>query len=205
MKRIKMSLDVNSINNAIRELQAYENSINRKTQIFLEKLMEVGIRTAKANTGIVDDLGNIQNLVSFIAQFEPTSDGCTAIMIASDITKIHKEWVSMEMDANGEGTGILFKKSADVSPLLMAEFGSGFEAKAEVQKPGYNMPSIGSNPQGTFPGQTHAFDPGGWSWMDIEGNWHHSKGITPTQPMYQAYAEMRRQIRKIAKEVFRED
>ena len=60
----------------------------------------------------------------------------------------------------------------------MIEFGSGLRA----QNP-KNIPGVGT---GTFPGQTHASDPNGWWYMDLEGNWNHSYGITPQMPMYKA-------------------
>lgn len=203
-KNIKIRLDVDSINKAISELKKYDYGMEAKVDKFLHKLMEVGIKTAKMNTGVIDDLGNVEYLITFMSEIEATSDGCTAILIGKDATKIQREWLGMEKDANGQPTGVLFLKTAEVSPLLMAEFGSGNEAQGEIEKVGYNIPSWGKSPQGTFPGQTHASDKGGWSWRDIQGNWHHSTGIEPTQPMYKAYSEMRRSIKKIAREVFRE-
>ena len=39
--------------------------------------------------------------------------------------------------------------------------------------------------------------------MDLDGEWHHSYGFEPTQPMYHAWLEMYSQIEQIAKKVFR--
>ena len=78
--------------------------------------------------------------------------------------------------------------SAVVDPLLMAEFGSG-----QFAVEGH---------RGTFPNQKHAFDPNGWYWRDLSGELHHSRGITPTRPLYKAKEEMTQQIREVAERVF---
>ena len=79
----------------------------------------------------------------------------------------------------------------------MAEFGSGH--LAEVL---FDIAGVG---QGTFPGQTHAFDDV-WHWKewrdDHTGEWHHSKGFRPTHPMYQAEMDMIKEVVNIAKEVY---
>ena len=86
-------------------------------------------------------------------------------------------------------------QTAEVNVLAMAEFGSGKLAKV--------LFDIGGVGRGTFPGQTHAFDDEGWSWKEIgTDRWHHSVGVEPTHPMYNAYIHMLEQIDAIAQEVF---
>ena len=45
-KIIKMSLDATSIDNAIKELKAYRDSIDRKKEKLLERLGEIGVKVA---------------------------------------------------------------------------------------------------------------------------------------------------------------
>lgn len=99
------------------------------------------------------------------------------------LTKIVSEWQTRE--------GV---KRAEVSPMLMLEFGSGLP----VQNPA-NIPGVGT---GTFPGGTHGNEPGWW-YMDLEGEWHYSSGTAPKMPMYFAGKELREKVEAIAREVFR--
>ena len=176
-KTITMTLSQSSIQNAIKELRQYQNDLNRKCEIFCQRLAELGIQTAKENTG------NFGKYISFTYEVKDRTKGCKAVMVATNTGIIHSEWQTKE--------GV---KSADVSPILMCEFGSGLKA----ENPN-GIPGVGT---GTFPGQTHAEDPNGWYWMDLDGEWHHSYGVTPKMPMYHASIEMILNIRKIAKEVF---
>ena len=177
-KTITIKLNQSSIQNAIKELKQYQNDLDRKCEIFCQRLAELGIQTAKENTG------NFGKYISFTYEVKDRTKGCKAVMVATNTGIIHSEWQTKE--------GV---KSADVSPILMCEFGSGL--KAENPK---GIPGVGT---GTFPGQTHAEDPNGWYWMDLDGEWHHSYGVTPKMPMYHASIEMILNIRKIAREVFR--
>ena len=177
-KTITMTLSQSSIQNAIKELRQYQNDLNRKCEEFCLRLAELGIQTAKENTG------NFGKYISFTYEVKDRTKGCKAVMVATNTGIIHSEWQTKE--------GV---KSADVSPILMCEFGSGL--KAENPK---GIPGVGT---GTFPGQTHAEDPNGWYWMDLDGEWHHSYGVTPKMPMYHASIEMILNIQKIAREVFR--
>ena len=82
----------------------------------------------------------------------------------------------------------------------MAEFGSGWFA--EVLFDDVPLNKVG---QGTFPGQKHAFQPGGWSYQGLNGEWYHSKGFKPSHPMYHAQLAIYDQMIAIAKEVFSSD
>lgn len=100
-----------------------------------------------------------------------------------DSSKIVSEWQTLD--------GV---KSAEVSPCLMIEFGSGLKAENPASVPG-----VGT---GTFPGQTHA-EQGTWSYMDLDGNWHTSSGVTPRMPIYYAGKELREKVLAIARDVFK--
>ena len=62
--------------------------------------------------------------------------------------------------------------------------------------------------QGTFPGQTHAFEDSWWykEWDENgKGEWKRGRGVTPTHPMYHAKMKMYEQIYNVARKVFRTD
>lgn len=176
-KTLTATLSVSSIKNLQKQLQDYQKDLTRKCEEFVRRLAESGIEVAKHH------MGNFGHYITFSIKTESNKDGCKSILMATNTGIIHSEWRTKK--------GV---KSADVSLLLMCEFGSGL--KAENPK---NISGVGT---GTFPGQIHAKDPSGWWYMDLDGEWHHSKGITPKMPMYKATIEIVNKIQKIAEEVF---
>lgn len=176
-KRLKATLSVNSINSLIKELEVYKSDLDRKCELFIQKLAENSISVAKSN------VGNFGKYITFSVKTEPNKTGCRGILLATNTGIIKSEWKTLEG-----------AKSADVSPLLMVEFGSGIRAENPMDVSG-----VGT---GTFPGSTHGTDPSGWWWMDLEGIWHHSYGVTPKAPMYHATMEMHQKVVTIAKGVF---
>ena len=179
MKQLTITLNSKSIGNAIKELKAYKASLPIKTEQFVNKLIDEGIRVAKQNTG------GYGNYISFS---KDVKGGTRTIgfLIASDSHKIIAEWDYF-------GT----RKTAELSPLLMSEFGS-----ATVAEVLFDLTGVG---QGTFPGQTHANEPTWWykEWQeDHKGEWKQGHGIKPTHPMYNADMEMLQRAEEIAREVF---
>ena len=178
-RKITLTLSDDSIQNTISTLQNYKQEILNKCERLVSELADSGIEVGKNNTG------NFGHYIIFSKKLQPNSNGCTAIVVATETGKIISQWQTSD--------GI---KTADVSPLLMAEFGSGWRAQ-----PHFDDDRGG---QGTFPDQTHAKDPDGWYWRDLEGNLHHPYGIAPTMPMYKAYEEIEKNIISKAKEVFKD-
>jgi len=176
-KILTATLSVSSIKKLQSDLLKYKSKINEKCKTFVQKLADLGIETAKHN------VGDFRTYIAFYTEIEANQYGYTSLAMATETGKIVNRWETQE--------GV---KSADVSPLLMAEFGSGLMAKNPL-----NISGVG---QGTFPDQTHAFNQSGWYWKDLDGIWHHSKGISPSAPMYKAYLKMNENIIRIAKEVF---
>jgi len=82
--------------------------------------------------------------------------------------------------------------------VLFVEFGAGFYYNTK-ENPWSDTYGYGV---GTYPGQTHANDPGGWSYHGNDDKWHHTRGTEATMPMYNASVDMRSKIIKIAKEVY---
>ena len=190
MKRLNLSLTTpNSLQNTIDYLENYKAEINKKTEIVLNKLLDIGIECAKANSG------QFKDFIIFRKIIEPEIDGYNGIFLAFDDQIIISEWIYH---------GVM--KQVEVSPLLMAEFGSG--QYATVKFP--NMEGFVG--RGTFPEQKHAFQDSWW-WVDTNpengipyGNkgfyFHESSGTTPTHPMYQATMAMFDEITRIYREVF---
>lgn len=177
-KKIKINLSTSSIQSAIKEIEQYQAELNKKCELLTKKLAECGIQVAQSK------IGSFCKYITFSSNVENSVNGCKTIMFATNTGIIHSEWRTKD--------GV---KSADISPLLMCEFGSGLKAENPL-----NIPGVGT---GTFPGQTHAEDSSGWWYMDLDGEWHHSKGITPKMPMYHAAIEIQKKVISIAKEIFR--
>lgn len=158
---IKVELNPSSIDKAIRELEAYERSLDEKAKLLCERLAQMGALYAEWNFSGVLYAGD----VGYRITVEP-----------------------------GEGNTYYIK--ADGETVLFMEFGAGV-------RHGYGHPlasDFGMGP-GTYPGQTHAFDPKGW-WFGGKGNWTHTYGNAPGMPMYNAAKDLRGEILQAAKEVF---
>lgn len=178
-KKISFGLSVREVQAAIKDVRAYQNDLNRKCEEFCHRLTAEGIQIAKAHIGD-SGFGKYIRLASEITQERA---GCRAVLYMEDTTKITSEWRTKEG-----------ARSATISPVLMLEFGSGLKAQ--------NPAGISGVGTGTFPGGKHGSDRGGWYYMDLDGNWHHSTGVSPKMPMYYAGKEMREKIAAVAKEVF---
>lgn len=170
---------------AIKEIKAYQNDLNRKCEELCRRLTAEGIAVAQAHIGS-SGFGKYIHLGSEITLEKA---GCKAIIYMEDRSKIESKWKSIDEQGNE------ITKETVLSPILLLEFGSGSNAENKSDTPGVG--------QGTFPGQTHAFDKGGWWYKDMNDEWHHSTGVSPKMPMYFAGKEMREKILTVAKEVFR--
>ena len=178
-KVFKTKLSISGIEQLKKDLLDYKNNtLPNLLKQYVEALAKEGISVGEQN------VGGFGKYITFSIKTEVSEDGCKALMLASETGKIISTWKSY-----GE------IKSAEVSPLLMAEFGSGWGAENPMQVPGVG--------QGTFPGQTHAFDKEGWYWLDEDDNLNYSRGITAKMPMYKASIRIQEIAKKKAKEIFR--
>lgn len=172
-----------SINNSkriedlINNLEEYKSELVEKAQMFVSRLMDIGIETAEANTG------QYRGFIVFKRHMIADKDSADGVIVATDGTKLVREWYR-------DGRIV----STEISPLLMAEFGSGWLAKV--------LDDVSGVGQGTFPGQRHAFDKDGWDWTTPDGETHHSIGETPTFPMHSAALAMEFEINRVGREVF---
>ena len=156
--------DIDSIDDAIRQLDDYINSLDRKTEQLCQRLAELGAWYAESNFSGV----------------EWTYSGDVSYTI--DVQRVGES--QYLVTANGEG-------------VLFLEFGAGVTL-------GYGHPmaeQLGMGP-GTYPnGKGHWDDPHGW-WFKQGDTKVHTYGNAPGMPMYNAAKDMRREILKIAREVF---
>ena len=178
--RIKLSLnDAKSIDRAIQELERFNVELHNRCAIFLDELAKIGIETGKVNCGVYGDR------ISFSREVTVTPDGAKGRLIAVG-----------DLLARFRGS----KNNLTViyaNALLLAEFGSGWEAEVLDSVPGVDMG------QGTFPDEKHAFDPDGWWYLGEDGVYHHSYGEAPTHPLHAAMLAMIFDYQKAARKAFR--
>ena len=202
MRTINLTLNNKSIQDAIKQLEKYKDGLNNKVELFVSRLADIGIDTAKTLTTPLEDIGSVGGYVYFEKKIDSTETGAKAIVIMADTMPVVSAWLGI--DSNGKKV----VKTARVSPTLMYEFGSGLKAKTDSLESVNAYDGVGGI--GTFPSnlnkptgnRNHAQD-GIWHWMDLDGSWHSSTGITPTQPMLNAFNRMFSDIHRVAKEVFK--
>lgn len=179
--KLKARLDTKSLNKLIDSLKSYRVSLDQKRELFISRLLDEGIKVAEENKGFYG------SYIIFQKEIDDGETSTVGFLRGKNAKEVISYW-------NKYGK----IKSAAISPILFAEFGSGWLAEVLFD----DVTGVG---QGTFPEQTHAFDAGGWSYMGLNGEWYHSKGFKPTHPMYKADMELHDKIISIAKEVFRSD
>ena len=187
MAKFTSDLSVKGLNNLVKQIKDYQAGLQRKCEEYVRRLAESGVEVAQQN------VGNFGKYLTFTVKTNPEKDGCTAVLLATNTGIIKSEWVSRDTAGN------TIMKTADVSPLLMVEFGSGLKA----QNP-KGIPGVGT---GTFPGGSHGSQPGWWyaTELDENGNptnWHYSTGVSPKQPMYKASLKITEEAIQKAKDVF---
>ena len=190
---MRVSLDTKELDALADYLDNYARTFEQKVQTFLEKLAEKGIEVASVNGG---------DFSSYIVYSKKVESGTKVLMIAKDREEITNSWYASSTSKE--------LRQETISPLLMAEFGSGHYAiSAEGE-------ASGLGGQGTLNKYGHAFDTNGWYWwsdeatsMDGEplneknGRWRfHSRGTHPSQPLHKAVMACIEQVEGIAREVF---
>ena len=173
-KTISFGLSVSEVQNAIKEIKAYQNSLDRKCEELCRQLTMAGYTMALRKIG-ESPLGKTIVLQSNIS---PQKAGCRAVLFAV-----------------GE-----VKQSEGYEPfntLLAVEFGAGIYHNPT---PNPKADDLGLG-VGTFPGQIHAFE-NGWFYLGEDNQWHYTHGVKATMPMYFAGKEMREKVIEIARAVF---
>jgi hypothetical protein len=168
------------------KLQKYQKSVDDRLEVFISKLLDVGIQTAnlyKDSSVLAEN--NTQNLGQYVT-FTKEVEGNTGKLIGVDIP-IQTAWKNK--------AGI---HTATVYPLLMLEFGSAFFG---ADPPEEKYGGFGGKGTMSTRDKSHWNDLEWW-WIDLEGRRHKNYAIRPTMPMYEAYKEMIMQVNNVAKEVY---
>lgn len=176
-KKISFGLSVKEIQNAIKEIKEYQNSLDGKCEELSRRLTTEGISIAQVHIGS----SGFGKYIHLSSEITPEKAGCKAIFFMEDSQKIVSQWQNQY--------GIQRK---EISPALMLEFGAGLPA----QNPA-NIPGVGTGTYGA-----HGNEPGWW-YMDLQGEWHYATGTAPKMPMYNAGKELREKVVEIAREVFK--
>lgn len=192
--KYNVSLDSKELFKLSSDLLKYADDFNKKVGIFLAKLAEVGIEVASVNGG------DFSRYITYTTKWEND----TTIKITAHSHSLTSEWYA----GSKGGT----KRMEIISPILMAEFGSGNYAIASEGE------ATGLGGQGTLNVYGHAFDAEGWYWWSDDasyrsedehmvksanGRWKfHSRGTHPSQPLHKAVMACIEQVERIAHEVF---
>lgn len=180
--KITARLNSADLKRAADDVKQYANDLTTKVQQVLQRLADKGITTAEQTVGWYG------NYITFSKQTD--NDG--VIIVAQEVGVIVSEWVRYGQPVY-----------AEVSPLLMAEFGAGNHAVVwqGVLNETNTLPDGKKIGRGTFPNQTHAFE-SYWHYMDMSGNWQTVNGLSPTRPLYNAVIEIISTVNATAREVF---
>ena len=172
----KSDLSTEGLNKLIKQLQTYRDELDIIADEIVQRLAERGIAVAEYSV-----MSDWRQCMEF--KYEPKNLG-QGELIGRDVQVIHRVWYT------SDNPKIRKQKKADVSPLLMSEYGAGWYALA--------------GHRGTFPGQHNAFK-SVWFWYDEAGNRYSSEDdyhMIATQPMYRAFVDMMVNVEKVVKEVF---
>ena len=177
MKTIKVNLSAGSFHDAAERIRAYKNDLNEKCRQLCLELCKEGAEIA----GVYIAESSLGKYVTVASEITPEKAGCKAVLYMEDSQKIISQWQTLD--------GVQKK---EISPSLMIEFGAGLMA----QNPA-GIPGVGAGTYGT-----HGTDPGGWWYMDLKGEWHHSRGIMALLPMYNTGKELSRKVIEAARKVW---
>lgn len=174
-KLISMTLSTKSIQDAIKKLEQYRDSLQAKCDLLVSRLAQIGQTVAIRHISE----SPIGNTITVRVDKSPQLMTSNAILIAT-------------------GKTVTSEDREPFYTLLAVEFGSGiFYNSKENPK----APELGFG-VGTYPGQIHAFEDGWYYWDDKTETWRYTHGIKATMPMYNAEQQIIQQYVKIAREVF---
>ena len=176
-KTIKIDLfDGKSLQQAIKQIEAYRDDLPRKCQEICRRLAEEGVRVADAAINSVP----IGKTITLTTDINPSKMGCQAIM-------------KMTGRETRTEDGRIFYTA------LAIEFSAGVRY-ANTASPKAKDFGMGT---GTFPNAKHSWQMEGWYYLGDDGNWHHSYGVQASHPLYSASVAMRQKLENVVNDVFR--
>jgi hypothetical protein len=184
-----MELDINilslsSIEDGIKKLTAYKESLPEKMQRLCDKLAEIGAKEARLM------LGKAQGMVRIEVSSLPEGIGSMVVMLGEPITTTYLS----------QGQEV----TVTISSVMLTEFGAGVShMNTSYTIMGDPLPSDlqALNTPGSF--GKHQGSKSIWSWRDTNGEIHYSTGTNPESPMYFAGNAILESVEEAAREVFR--
>lgn len=188
MKKFKATLNKNSLNKLVRQLEEYRDGLDGKMATFIEKLLDVGIKVARFQSiDVPGQFGTHQmgRYVTFEKEIEVGNNTCRGLMLGIGET-LFSTWYARE------------ERHGSINAIMALEFGTAALALSVREAFG----AVGG--QGTNSKYGHEND---MEWFLYKENGGHverikATAIRPTRPMYNAALEMSRQIVETAREVF---
>ena len=178
MKQIRVTLTHSkSIEDAIKELEKYRDSLIQKNDLFIRRLAEIGVVVAESK--IASGQGDSSKDARFSVVFNTVEGQAEGRIIITSTPHVDKE-------------GRVFY------PHLAWEFGAGIYFNNGNANPHASEFGMGV---GTFPGQRFALNDNWW-YRDDAGILHLSQGTQATMPMYSAVLKIMQDVEIIAREVF---
>lgn len=171
-KVISMTLSQKSVQNAIKDLRSYQNSLEYKCRILAEKLAEKGVEIARLQVTDLD-----------------------AVFTGELIQSIHSEYVG---SVKG---GAIFSVIADSSHAVFVCFGTGIVGQ-ESPYPGKLPDGVTWEYASGKTIRQLADGRYGWFYRDDNGQWWFTEGMPSRPFMYYTANELRDLIVETAKEVF---
>ena len=173
-KTISMNcLSQSSIQNAIKQLRAYQDSLTYKCQMVAQKLAENGVEIARVQIADLD-----------------------AVFTSELLSSIHSEY-----EGSTKGGGV-WAVVAGTDHALMVEFGTGIVGKQSpypVELPDgvtWNYAS-GKTIRQLADGRY------GWFYPSDDGNWYFTEGMPSRPFMYYTSLQLMKLVEKTVKEVFK--
>ena len=166
------ALSKSSIENAIKQLRAYQNDLTYKCQLLAEKLAEKGVEIARVQIADLDAIFTSELLSSIHAEYQGSTKGVSIWSVVAGTD--HAMFVEF-------GTGIVGKQSPYPGELpdgVSWEYASG--------------KTIRQLADGRY----------GWFYKDDDGQWWFTEGMPSRPFMYYTSIQLRDIVVKTAKEVF---
>lgn len=166
------ALSKSSIENAIKQLRAYQNDLTYKCQLLAEKLAEKGVEIARVQIADIDAIFTSELLSSIHAEYHGSTKGGSVWSVVAGTD--HAMFVEF-------GTGIVGKQSPYPGELpdgVSWEYASG--------------KTIRQLADGRY----------GWFYKDDDGQWWFTEGMPSRPFMYYTSIQLRDIVLKTAKEVF---
>lgn len=171
-KVISMTLSENSIQNAIKQLREYQNSLEYKCSLLAQKLAERGVEIARAQVYDLD-----------------------AVFTTELFNSVHSEYKGQIDD------GSVWAVVAGTDHALFVEFGTGIVG-SESPYPGKLPDGVSWQYASGKTIRQLADGRYGWLYPGDDGKWYFTEGMPSRPFMYNTSIELQRIVVEVAKEVF---